>query len=306
MKEGREQFLFSAKTTPAWKPIYLREATQEDLQKQRQVIFGYVPQRLHEFDRNDSVVIPDYFLHPDDLVALTFPEPERTVQESLEEAYYRKHFILPPEGAVIHIRQGGDLETFTLKEKGRMLWAKVTTPNGEHLLGLNLDSATLDTKEWRKVKKEDEMEDRLAKVLALVYRDMVVSDDVLISSRSSNSGNDEDPSPLNEYRWVYIPRRRRILTSLHSTDDDIEGVHTRKSPKVHKVSGFKRKGNISARHLSAIRAFEQETNLRILDSLPEGYTFVRPHVSPKGSLEEELAKLPSFIKRKIETELSNI
>ena len=55
-------------------------------------------------------------------------------------------------------------------------------------------------------------------------------------------------------------------------------------------------------HRQEILKFEAETGIQVLRWLPEGHTFVRPHISPNiGS--DELAKLPKFIRVRMEEEI---
>jgi hypothetical protein len=52
-----------------------------------------------------------------------------------------------------------------------------------------------------------------------------------------------------------------------------------------------------------ILEFEAETGFIVLDNLPEGKTWVRPHVSPKAD-SEVVMNLPRFIRAKMQRELT--
>ncbi|MDP3973864.1 MAG: hypothetical protein Q8P92_03445 [Candidatus Daviesbacteria bacterium] len=299
-----DRVLVSVDKRPLWRLVNLRQVTNEEFDTQWSEIITQIPRRLHELTPSMLPVIPDYFLTKDDLRNLSIPHPLTPVEDSLEEAYYRKHFIVPPEGAQVFLRNGGDLEGFVLMEKDNNIWAKAQTTKGEYIIRLNLDDATIERQELEGQGRliPEKMND-LTRMLALVYRDLVVSEDVLSQRRSKTLRTSEETKEQEpkKYEWVYIPRKRRIKPLIRSTDKDNDQHH--RSPRPHKVSGFKRKGDITAKHEIEIRDFEKETGIAILKNLPEGYTFVRPHVRPKNSLESELAKLPKFIKRKIEEDI---
>ncbi|MBI4038201.1 hypothetical protein HY387_00910 [Candidatus Daviesbacteria bacterium] len=304
---GPERILVCAKETPIWKPRYLQQGTIEEWARQNIAMQFSIPYRLHDFYSETTIVIPEYFLAVDDLADLTIPEPAREIEESLEEAFFRKHFIVPPEGAEIFIKHGGDLEKFTIMERGKMLWGKAMTRQGEYLLGLDLDEGSIDSRQFLLLPSEasEKAEDKLGKILAEVYRDMVISINILTPFRIRDGGRgdagDEDKKP-KKYQWVYIPRVKRIPTRKKEGDGDV--IIDRMPPRPHKVSGFKRIGNITPNQIRRIREFETRTGIRVLENLPEGYTFVKPHVRPKDALESEFLKLPKFIKRRIEVELS--
>jgi hypothetical protein len=59
---------------------------------------------------------------------------------------------------------------------------------------------------------------------------------------------------------------------------------------------------MSAGHRQEILEFEAQYKIQVLKYLPDGYTYVRPHLSPEIS-PEEFDRLPTYIKARIQDDI---
>jgi len=241
-----------------------------------------------DIGRRELQFVPEKPLTTDDLEKLRIPTPVQSIEESLEQAYYGQRYIVPPEGAEVRFNKAGDLEKLTLLQSRNNVLAKIETPNGETFSVIDLQNAS----------EASHIPGNFGAILAEVYRDMVTAE-FIHAHRTRRLDNLYTPSEDDEEKVqvTYIPRKVKIRE-----DGDFRPKYEGPSRPVkpHRVSGHRRHVPMSEKHRQELQKFEEETGISVLENLPAGYTFVRPHVVPAG---ERLNELPIFIKKRIETRL---
>ncbi|MBI3342520.1 hypothetical protein HY024_05350 [Candidatus Curtissbacteria bacterium] len=241
----------------------------------------------------ELVVVPENLLRTNDLKEVSVPRPVASIEDSLEAAYYNQRFMLPLDGAEVRFRKAGDLEALTLIQVGDHILGKFAFSTGEMLGVLNINTCSFFS--WQEGTIGAQL---FGEVLAEVYRDMVTAVELPttrsghVSEASNNTNLDGPPSV------IYIPRVIRDNNAGGEFRPAYMGPKRPTSP--YRVRGHRRKANMSEEHRRDLISFERKHDISILENLPEGFTYVRPHVVPR---DEVLVGLPVFIKRKIETQL---
>jgi hypothetical protein len=244
--------------------------------------------------RKEAEIIPERPITLEKRNNLRVPTPAQSVEVSLEQAYYGQRYIIPPNGAEVRFNKAGDIGKVLLLQSRNILFAKIITEKGEALVSLSLETG-------KDISNVIGSKAPLAEIVAEVYRDMVTAE-VVHAHRMRRLDNLRLPLEEREdieegVQVTYIPRKVKI-----GEDEDFRSKYEgpARPLKPHRVTGHRRKANMTEQHRQALLEFEAEHGISILENLPAGYTFVRPHVVPAG---ERLSELPIFIKRRIETRL---
>lgn len=290
---GREdRLLVGLKGGVFWKTIHWPEPTPESTPSYLDTSMPYLG-KAPIIGRKEMELVPEKPLSFEDAEITHIPTSIHSVEESLEQAYYGQRYTVPLEGAEIRFQRAGDLEKLVMLQTRDALFGKMVTKNGEILVIIYTESGNVLSQIPQKP---------FGEVLAETYRDMVTAVEVrsnrsrrlknLQNVVSTVDNNDVSESP----RAIYIPRVTR------QDEGDFRPHYDGPTRPVtpHRVTGHRRHVPMSEKHRQELQKFEQETGISILENLPYGYTFVRPHVVPSGTSFEEL---PLFIKRRIETKL---
>lgn len=259
---------------------------------------------MEQIGKDDLDLVPDEPLPLGEVgsMPVRIPKPAREIDELLEDAYYNQRYIIPPEGAEVRFRNAGDLRRVIIKQIGPYIAGRVVTDKGDELIELDpRDGMVTDS---RLGPHNREVVESLGGVLAEVYHDMVTAIELpvnrqkVLGSRHTMSGPEGEVEMNDEVQVTYIPRIVRV------GEDSIRLPYERSGRPVrpHRVSGHKRRANMTEKHRQALLEFERQYGIKILENLPTGYTFVRPFISPTG-FEGNFANLPVFIKRRIQTQI---
>ncbi len=236
-------------------------------------------------------------------------------KDLMEAAYYNQRYTVDSEGACVKIAGLPGVSSVTLKAR-RSIWdtnahdllARIELDSGSyiHLYDALRSTSLIDA-------SQREYEDRgsidfFDWLAVQIYHDLVTTVDIPISTAIWRGNGDETeaggptrPPESEGSSWIYIPRSSRSGQSvLPRTPLANPRIST-----PHRVRGHKRRANMTEVHRQAILAFEAETEISVLEWLPSGYTFVRPHISPAVG-NEELTKLPRFIRVRIQEELKRL
>lgn len=256
---------------------------------------------FHLIGQSELELVPDRFILVENLKKLNLPKPAKSIEDLLEEAYDNQRYIISPEGAEVHLQKAGDLESMTVKQSGTKVLAKAKTTLGEALVGVDIDLAESFSPDMYAGESE---EPRLANILAEVYRDLVIAIEVPGVPRKKRKKREvkivEEKEP-REYTWIYIPRIIRIKGEEREVPPLFPYEGPPRPRREHFVRGYLRRGNMTKKQRRNLEQFHRDTGIDILRLVPEeGYTFVRPH--KRGGKDEDFKRLPTFIKRRVETE----
>lgn len=258
-------------------------------------------------DSQDLDLVSDQFIGPakeGSVTSISVPPPVSPVATTLENAYFNQRYFLHPVGAAVKLQKGGDIIGAFLKIKDGVVIGRFHTEKGEMLCFLNLDAA----KGVQFPQITQGPGDSFIRILANVYHALVVAveepspgrhraEEVLLAARYPLADTEEHLS------ISYIPRTIYVRGKKHEFVAPRVAGEFRRPAKPHPVRPHSSwRGPISAHQQILVQEFERATGLKILDRLPPGKTFVRPHFSP--TLEPgEIATLPLFIKKGIEAEI---
>ncbi|TAK89265.1 hypothetical protein EPO04_04200 [Patescibacteria group bacterium] len=236
----------------------------------------------------------------------SFPDVDRSVVEGVfESAYYNQHFTPYPHGMVVRIEGHTWIKQLTLKvNKGVQdanyldFLARIQTVDGE--LTYMVNGADI-THEISTMTVSSIGTNYLDLLIAQIFHDLVT-----VRRQHSVAGGvqlvgEGKPEELNGVSWIYIPRTHRLKNNA-----EIRLPSTNSEPRSpHRVQGHPRKGNMSEEQRFRIEEFEASTGLEVLRHLPEGHTYVRPHVSPLSDV-DELSLLPKFVRTRLQNDLIRI
>lgn len=226
----------------------------------------------------------------------------------LEDSYYNQQYVPHPDGSYVRLQGVSGLESVIIKAKRGLydrnyvdIMAVYNFSRGKTLVVIDGSMAMQQEDDLRR-RVALKRPDFLVWLTALIYHDLVTAKEVVRSSRSAaesttSIARTEKPEHIPEIRWTYIPRRHK-----KEVREVRRPATTPRSMSAHRVTGHKRRAKMTDRQRCLIQDFEQETGIDILRWIPEGYTFVRPHVVPKED-SEHLQSLPRFIRTRIQQEL---
>lgn len=293
-----DKFLVGIKDGEQWKNVKLPENYIDRLEQSLHLASQYLT-NIGAIGRREVVLIPDKPISPHESINL--PRPARSVEELLEDAYFKQRYIVPPEGAEIRFRKAGDLQKMLLMHSGDKILARIITTRGDALVTLDNNTAnwTSPDSNLPNIPKESIW----VNILAEVYHDMVTADEVSTTMfkklKQPHSKNKEEFFLEETLEVVYIPRKVKVG---ENTEPRLPYNGTPRPIRPHRVTGHLRTANMTAAQRLNILSLEEELGIHILRFVPAGKTFVRPHVSPSEA-REKFSTLPIFIKRRIETTL---
>lgn len=239
------------------------------------------------------------------------------IADLFEDAYYNQRYLPHPEGSIVKIEGIPHLEQVVIKTKRSLGdphyldFFGVFTVNGKKffrvLSGSGIHARYADAEVARVTDfLAGDLKEVMHWVLAQVYHDLVTAIEIPPGSKRFNqslntvgcSKQPDDREPT--ISWVYIPRKVREGEAPIRRE-----AATVRSMSPHRVSGYKRKGRMTEKHRDALLEFERTTGIEVLRWMPEGFTFVRPYISPKDG-SETLLGLPMFIRAKIQHALKQL
>lgn len=236
------------------------------------------------------------------------------INDLFEDAYYNQHYLMHPEGSLVRVTNIPGLDSVVLKAKRGIydrnyldfLGIFLYEDGQRAVVAMNGELAVSPTDNGDKIIRVGTSGTRLAHLLiiAQIYHDLVTkielgSSPKVRSGEGVSTASDSPKAPL-KLEWTLIPR-----ISHRKTLEPRLPIPNSRSMQPHRVSGHRRKANMTDRQRDAIRDLEQETGIEILKWIPEGYTFVRPHISPVGD-SQAIQSLPRFIRRRIQSDIEKL
>jgi hypothetical protein len=274
---------------------------------------------LRYIDPNDLDILPTYaeLLDSSYPAGPIFPVMDGywdKIANLLEDAYYNQQFLTHPAGSLVRVAGIHGVDEAIIKAK-----RGVSDPNYLDFLGV----FTVHGKKYictlcgeDAMKRPDDNNFVNANMahsdvlffrwlLSLLYHDLVTAKDVMPGRERRLDNKAKAAAKLPEkiaedLRWIYIPRKRKKET----LEIRRPAVNPR-SMSPHRVSGHKRRANMTDRQREAVRALEQESGIEILRWIPEGYTFVRPHIVPADG-SASIMQLPRFIRTRIQEDIKSL
>lgn len=270
---------------------------------------------LKVLDQDDMHMIPDPSQLSKRAAREKWPEVRSTqaISDLLSDAYYNQYYVPHPAGAYVKLHSGDSLiRGLTIKVKPSVsdrnyhdFIFRFHLEDGDFFLGMDALMATRQALTFSEVAGRPLDWGYLYLLGAQVYHDLVTVRHLPQRRR----GEPEKSTPVerkslvrdDEPAYRYIPRVVQIgRENSHPARCSLD------TPRVsdpHYVSGHPRIGNLTDDQRQRILEFEAETGFKVLDNLPEGKTWVRPHMSPKAD-GTVVQNLPRFIRARIQTELT--
>lgn len=254
--------------------------------------------------KKDLDLVPERFaiLSQGEKGGLGIPIPTTTVPETLEDAYFHQRYVPHPVGAPVRIGRAGDIKGVFVKVRSRVVIGKFTTEKGDILCLLDLETG--QGVNFFQAEDSTQPRDSLSRILASVYHALVVA----VEKPSPRTDREEieldRKYPLADGESLgisYIPRTIYVGAKKETAAPRTAHAFHR-PPRVHPVRGHPRRAEMSSHQRVLIEQFERETGLSILDKIPPGHTWVRPHFSPAVE-NEAIVAYPLFIKKRVEAEL---
>jgi hypothetical protein len=267
---------------------------------------------LDKIGRREVEIAPEMPFHPNNSQRIVFPDFEKPIEQSLEEAYFNPRYIVDPEGSEVRFRRAGDLTRMILMESGNTLLAKIVTSYGDAAAFINLEDASFGGVDRGYTKNPANFNPRFAKLVADTYKDLVTAEEVTKLGRGLKAPGSDIFIPwskgvVEQPQVIYIPRKHIVnQTKVPPNGDDRVPYTGPPRMRPHRVTSHKRRANMTDKHKDVLYEFERKHGLkkgRIVDNLPAGYTFVRAHFSPAES-GEYVQFYPIYIKRRIGEEIA--
>lgn len=251
-------------------------------------------------------VVPEAMIHINNMDKVTLPKPARSVEDLLEDTFFHRRYNVPPEGADVRFMKAGDIAKMSVLQSDGFVMGRVMTVYGDKLVRIDLETGTYD--DFTAGITEDPNQAVWGNIVAETYHDLVTADVIstthhrpLRSSMLSVLPDiSSDISFSDSPQVIYIPRT--VRTRLQ-TEEPREIYHGMRHVKPHFVTDYLRRGNMSDKQKQELLKLEQQWGIQFIKNVPEGHTWVRPHVTPKGA-ERFIKSLPIFVKRRIETQLA--
>lgn len=288
----------------AWGGLWWKEVIPENYPpEEREFVWQAIVLQMSAIFRNlrksEIELVPDRFIIQENLKKLNLPKPAKSIEELLEEAYYHQRYMISPNGAEVHLRNAGDLETMIVKQSKDVVIAKAITTMGEALVIIDLDRAEPISPEVTA-----RQEPNLANILAEVYRDLVIAIEVPGPPRKRREPSAVTPieeRELPKHTWIYIPRKIRVKGKETEAPIRTPYKGPRRPPQTHEVDPHPRRGNMTEKQRKALEEYREQTGIDLFRLYRPGHTIVRPHT--RGGKPGDIKELPTFIKKRIETRL---
>lgn len=256
-----------------------------------------------------------------DLNAITYTdwpkvESTRALLDLLEDAYSNMRYMPHQDGSYVRIEGFPRVKGMLIK-----VFPSDSDPNGFGLMArIDLDSGS-------HLLVESDVSEKLSRMDVLphagslgygfflwlacqVYHDLTTAKEVRVGFASDLEPVQEKTKSVarteTNYFSDYVPEWTCIPRVLKSVEQSVRiPIPMRQEYAPRHVRGYVRKGNMTDQHKKCIVNFEVETGLQILCRIRDGYTFVRPHVSP-AITPEEWDGLPKYIKARIQDDLNSL
>lgn len=259
-------------------------------------------------------VVPNRLIRSHEIKSVELPTTVKTQDDYLEDAYFNMRYIIPPEGGEVRLKGAKDIEGMFMMQSGNKVFTRLQTPKGETLVWISLDNTSHSRFEPTMFEPTHILGIRgsprpfitsWSDLVAETYCDFVTAKNVPTNRykplRPSKTETLEGRSTVmvDSPQIIYIQR----TASRNDVRLPYEGPPRPIRP--HPVSGYRREGNMSETHRKRLLDFEREHDLvgMLVDKIPAGFTWARPHFSPVGS-EAYLKHLPTFIKKRIVEEMT--
>lgn len=298
---GPNRLLVGTKDGIYWKHIQWPKGGGSELDAMLMPIASRYFAEMGYVGQKELATVPERVIRLSELPVIRLPKPARSIEELLEDAYYQQRYIVPVDGAEVRFNKAGDLQKMIIVQSGKVVFAKGVVSQGEVFLWLNLDHASWysTTEGLYDPSRVEQKESIWVNILAEVYHDLVTAIELPVKKFRTFGGGETRKTVLEEGQpqIIYIPRVARVGKIERSL---YQGPPRPVTP--YKVGCHRRKANMTEEHRLRLMEFEKEYGIPVLAGLPGGYTVVRPYVVPAGS-SEALRNSPTFIKRRIETQL---
>ncbi len=297
-----DRFLVSTQGQNVWREINMDQYEPDERGQVWSTVAQYMAPIVGHIHPENADLIPDRFLVHEKFNDVQLPQPAEPMEKTLERAFFHQRYIVNPDGVEVRFQHAGDLQSMRLRVTGNQIMARVQLNGGETFVLLDLDTAAHYSPEV--IFNTKTGDPRLAHLLAEVYHDLVTAVTIRGPRRPPRDEraqtNDEEKQ---ERTWRYIPRTiRQFLDEETRVPLDT----SRRPPQPHPVVGYVRRGNMTESQRDNIVAFEAEYGVRIMHLVPDGFTFVRPHISPRGYTGEMFESLPVFIKRRFRSHVEEL
>ena len=248
-------------------------------------------------------VVPIKPLHPEEIGKLKKPASKESIDDILKRAYYGQKYLVPLGGAEIFVKNSGDVEKLFLLQSGTKVFARLFFNKGEALVWIDTEDAdwfsSLDMTE-RAMSGVSSKEPRSvwAEFVAEVYHDLVTAVELPVERQKALTygSQKEIKRGLKNRPTIYIPRVVKV-GNKQSELARPEYQGPKRSAVPHDVPAHPRKRPMTERHRQVLLAWFAERDIP-MPHIAEGYTYVRPHVSPSAT-PEEVRSLPKFIRRRM-------
>ncbi|NCO80346.1 hypothetical protein GW869_01010 [bacterium] len=230
----------------------------------------------------------------------------QSIPEILEDAYFHQRYVLHPVGAAVQLRDAYDIEGMLVKVVEGKVIARISTARGETIAMIDLETGQGVDFIMAHEGPVAEVKNALALFVATVYHDLVVGIETPARRKRKYTVDQQRMAmafPEKEPTFIYIPRKIRVGGEIREVSPRIP-MTIRRPPRVHPVRGYLKKGWLSEHHRDELEEFERATGLKILERIPSGKTFIRPHFSPRCDEEGGvIVQYPLFVKRRLEAEM---
>ena len=286
------RFLVGLRQRPQWQNVILPAINIILPMPIREIAIPYL-QEIDQIGERELVAIPQRIVHPYAMSNLHVPRSAQAAEDHLSDAFFRQRYLIPTEGGEVRFRNALDVERMILIQNRNLILAKTVTEGGDLFTSIHLDTGRVFNSDLGLIDNFP-----LGDLVAEVYHDLVTAVEIPttrfrnLGARGTANGLDVETPQI-----IYIPRIAR--TGQIIDRPPYNGPDRPNRP--HRVSGHRRRANMTEAQRQRILDFQEVNDINILNHLPAGFTFVRPFTVPAGA---NIRNLPQFIKRRIETQLA--
>ncbi len=309
---SEDTVLIGTKGEPIWRQL------RKPLQIETDFVRFHFPvaAQMNDIGPDDAAFIPD----PEDTLRGSgdladrlpqFPSM-RPILTLLEDAWANFRYVPNPEGSIVVFHDPrSPVRSMILKvyqsprdETSLGLMAKLEHEHGSSFFSIN--DVVFILRDRPEYLPPDAVPEKFNTYLlwlcVQVYHDLVTAKQITVRRPQKEGGKGKKkPKPEKPQictGWTYIPRvvynrelpvRSKVLESREP--------YTPRYVRMHR-----RRANMSDEQRQAVQEFEAQYGIQVLRFIPEGYTVVRPYISPTISA-EEWNRLPKYIKARIQLDL---